>query len=959
LAGSTQTLNVTIGGTAFSGSIWIDFNQNSTYEASEWFDLGRNIPASGSVAISIPVPATAISGRTGARVRFRLPNNPNGDIDACTGFGSGYSYDFSANITAATACSAVPAVPTLSQSVANICPSDSLLINYTNAGPFSGINLQWQFSTDNGSTWAPAPGANSNSYYLAKPSLLGSVNGLIRLSVGCAAVGTPVFSSSVAYSIKPSKQCYCKPLLTSTCTNGIQLVTLSSSTGFNPALPTTCTGNGYYTLNTQDTLRVLNGLNNTLSFTTGTTTATVSLWIDADTNGVFDASEWIDLGRNVPINTLRTVTFVGPSVTGNIVTNARIKVTSFSVNTSTNACNTYFTGQVIDFVTKLVQPIACNAAANPAVISANVLSTCKNSPLVFTSSGLPITSGNVLAWEVSTDNGTTWAAAGPFATDPSLSLDSNDYGPATKISVRLKVTCSASSQASYSNVVTVNIDQSIRCSYCKPAATATCTNGIQLVSISSAGFNPTLPTACSGNGFYSNNITDTLKVLYGIGNTISFRTGATGGSVSLWIDYNANGTYESTEWVDLGRTVPSNTSVSVLFTGAPGTTNLLTYARIKITSFSINGSPNACNTYTTGQVIDFIAKLIVPAACNAAPSPATISSNITSICKTGSVVFNSADLPNTTGNVLAWELSTDNGATWRPANAFASDPSLSLDSNDFSSAPKFWVRLKVTCSASNLFSFSNVITINVDQSSRCNFCKPDHSSCLTSAFFSSLYSVSQGFYPTLPTICAGNTTGLFYLGGTAATDTLILTRGDADTLSLTAASGFIGSVWIDYDNNGSFSATEHTQFNTAASGITRVNISVPSSSVLGSVAGRVRTRSTGSPNGPGDACTDFFSGVGYDFPVRIGTVVSIPSKLGSIAIGLYPNPASGSVIVELPNAESAKFTLTDFSGKMVSEMVPSAINGGQFTLPLTVAPGAYTLTVLTNTGVAHKKLIVK
>jgi hypothetical protein len=68
--GSSQTVAITYGsdGSQF-GAVWIDFNQNGTFEASEGFVSATNAGASGTSNISITVPVGAVLGNTRMRVR--------------------------------------------------------------------------------------------------------------------------------------------------------------------------------------------------------------------------------------------------------------------------------------------------------------------------------------------------------------------------------------------------------------------------------------------------------------------------------------------------------------------------------------------------------------------------------------------------------------------------------------------------------------------------------------------------------------------------------------------------------------------------------------------------------------------------------------------------------------------------------------------------------------------------
>ena len=88
--GQTYPLTVT-SGTASIASVWIDFNRNGVYDASEWTQLWTSA-TSGTVNILIPL--TATPGRTGMRIRTRGAGNTNTNTDACTAFFSGTSEDY-------------------------------------------------------------------------------------------------------------------------------------------------------------------------------------------------------------------------------------------------------------------------------------------------------------------------------------------------------------------------------------------------------------------------------------------------------------------------------------------------------------------------------------------------------------------------------------------------------------------------------------------------------------------------------------------------------------------------------------------------------------------------------------------------------------------------------------------------------------------------------------------------
>jgi hypothetical protein len=126
-------------------SVWIDYNQNQVFEASEWtrvYDVGQT----GNVNITIP--QTALSGNTGMRIRSRLASSPNEAIDACTSFGGGESEDYTVTIMDAFPCVSPPTAGTTIASSTFICPNTTFNLSMQGNAFGTGMTYQWQSSTD-------------------------------------------------------------------------------------------------------------------------------------------------------------------------------------------------------------------------------------------------------------------------------------------------------------------------------------------------------------------------------------------------------------------------------------------------------------------------------------------------------------------------------------------------------------------------------------------------------------------------------------------------------------------------------------------------------------------------------------------------------------------------------------------------------------------------------------------
>ncbi|MEZ5016828.1 MAG: GEVED domain-containing protein [Flavipsychrobacter sp.] len=87
-------------GASAEGAVWIDANQNGVYESSEW----TRINTSGTSGTAfVQVPANAVLGLTGMRVRSAAAGNSLGAGNACSNRSSGETEDYIINITPAPA----------------------------------------------------------------------------------------------------------------------------------------------------------------------------------------------------------------------------------------------------------------------------------------------------------------------------------------------------------------------------------------------------------------------------------------------------------------------------------------------------------------------------------------------------------------------------------------------------------------------------------------------------------------------------------------------------------------------------------------------------------------------------------------------------------------------------------------------------------------------------------------
>ncbi|MBF9221815.1 GEVED domain-containing protein [Hymenobacter ruricola] len=110
LAGATYQTAVSADGNS-SVSAWLDSNQDGAFDASEWTQLAVSTQNGQPTIATLIVPATALPGPTGLRIRSRTAGSPNTAGAPCANFNSGEVEDYTVTVALPTATRPVGAVP--------------------------------------------------------------------------------------------------------------------------------------------------------------------------------------------------------------------------------------------------------------------------------------------------------------------------------------------------------------------------------------------------------------------------------------------------------------------------------------------------------------------------------------------------------------------------------------------------------------------------------------------------------------------------------------------------------------------------------------------------------------------------------------------------------------------------------------------------------------------------------
>lgn len=349
--GSAVPISVTPGGIAItqSAAIWIDYNRNGLFEASEYKDLGGGFAA---LSGTINIPANALLGLTTMRIKSKggstVPSSAS-----CTVYSDGETEDYLVNIAPLPVCSGTPTGGTTTSTVSSICPDIAFVLKVPGASSSnSGFTYQWQTSP-NGSTWTDVAVGTADT-------LIASQNAITyyRRKIICTGSGLSAFSSSLQIGINPYTSCYCVPG-NSTCSGSI--VVRIDSVGFSTIHNISgCDGvNGYsdYTgIVAAAPVQAGTFVPMTIKLNSSTLTRYVAVGIDFNHNGIFDASETTYGAGTTYFNLQVRIPFY--AVTGPV----RMRVRSSYYDTQPGFCWAQSYGEAEDYMVN----ISASAGGGPA-----------------------------------------------------------------------------------------------------------------------------------------------------------------------------------------------------------------------------------------------------------------------------------------------------------------------------------------------------------------------------------------------------------------------------------------------------------------------------------------------------------------------------------------------------------------------------------------------------------------
>lgn len=541
-------------------------------------------------------------------------------------------------------------------------------------------------------------------------------------------------------------------------------------------------------------------------------------------------------------------------------------------------------------------------ALPPMTPTASASSVCSGVNFSVTLPTLPCVAGLTFQWQYAPQSTGIWGNIGG-ATNTSLSISQS-----AATSYRCYITCTFSGSTITTNAVLVNQNNYLSC-YCSSSAVFTgdtdignvtmtrTSNGALIINNPPGGCNPVLSNAAAVNTYSNFTGLGPYNLIQGENYGMSMCQITQGtfffsAFFNVFIDWNADGAFDlANERVLSGG--PTSTAAPI----ASGTVNIPYSSALATTRMRVQlregGSSNddACGTFGWGEVEDYNVTIVPGLTCNLT-TPGNATSSFPSVCVNQQFTLNISG-NNTVGSFQTWQWQVSTVGPAGPWNDIVGANYIPYKTTQTVSS---WYRCILICNA-GAPQATGVVSVPISLPTQC-YCIPPHPAGCGGNY------ISNVVFNTLSnaTGCTSGNANSYTQYPVSGATTTSVTQGSTYNVSVTTANGTaIISVWIDFNRDGDFNdAGEWYQpsTNNPIGATATMPINIPTTSGTGLTGMRIRTRSAGSPNGAGDACTAFFSGEAEDYFITILPFIP-PACVGTPAAGYNVTstqaaPCSGS-----------------------------------------------------------------
>lgn len=569
-------------------------------------------------------------------------------IDANCGTSFACQVSTVAYVGPASACTNPVTAGAAQSSPALACPGQNFNLTLTGASLGSGLTYQWQSAATSGGPWTNIAGATNGSYATTQ-----AANTYYRCEVICSG-GTPAYSSEVYVAMNSFMNCYCTSVASQapwdeeiynvTVNGGSTDPLYANANGCTTVAPGPGSVQGGYSSFT--TLAPIT------TVTTGQTVAFsveqdecdgapyyangIGIWIDFNQDGTFDNTTELVYMDQTTVMGPRVVngsfTIPPTATTGNTVMRIICAEGASATGwTILSPCLAYGYGETEDHLINIIAATPCAGTPDAGSALASLPTACPTTPVNLSLDSATVASGITYQWLSAANAAGPWTAiTGANNATYSTTVSADTYFACV-------LTCTASSAADTSTAVQVLSTPFYQC-YCNTVNAGGLGSLMNNVAFSFGGANfwnnntsTSNPTASPYYTAFTSGPSVIQGMEYGMGVTIDPPLAYTGAIVSVWIDYDHSGSYEPTEWTQVGTNIPGNTTgtvnITIPMTALTGNTGMRVRSR---GAFNQNGAGDACTNMGSGETEDYVIN-ILPAPDCANPTNITASSAVDSI----------------------------------------------------------------------------------------------------------------------------------------------------------------------------------------------------------------------------------------------------------------------------------------------------------------------------------------
>jgi len=443
----------------------------------------------------------------------------------------------------------------------------------------------------------------------------------------------------------------------------------------------------------------------------------------------------------------------------------------------------------------------CTGTPTPGVATPSPTGGHATTPITLTCTGYSLSGGIGFQWQTTSDTTTTWAniSGATLSTYSFTGVTANTY-------FRCVVSCSYTGLSANTYATVVTFLPTPTCIPTSASWTSESSYSYGVNNISITGFSGSTLSDAGLTSTPRINTTTGYVARYGTIPTVnlqqngSYPVSLTWGTVStyqeaqIWIDFNNDGTFQTSEEVTgvvgfstSATTSPTTTNISIPLTAATGIhlmrvrgdwesiATTLGVAPAHIDPCAIAYTGIAVNAYS-GSIADYYVNIVALPPCSGTPSGGTTTASVSGGCASYTTSLSQTGGTAASGLTYHWYQSTD-GITWSAISGATTYPYTYTSVH-----PTTYLKDSVTCTASGLSAASSTLAIHSTTpiTGLTTVCQA------TTTPLSD--SVSGGTWSSSATGIAsvGSGTGIVTGGSTAGTATIsYVTTGCTQTFSIT------------------------------------------------------------------------------------------------------------------------------------------------------------------------------